>query len=394
MTASHMEPHNHSNQLLEMTKSLIENFTSDNLMTQSLDPTILAGSSLNSSMTTSTIGSLVQDTHPSHNNGNLYNDQSSIPIVQSSGPLITASKMMPVPESLMSPDCGSPPIHMISQHRPVSTLTSSTTNYTATAARSMRSQQNQQQRPSSSPTSTSKSSRTESRTLKKPEKSSPSNSPRKAMANTTNTKIHQNQSILKQTVQHQSRQSHQHETSTISSVATTEDEDEEDVNVEKLKSIRKVAQKSQKQLENNHQLIQNAVENKEVEKSAITIQKLWRGYRTRKKTVRDIAEGLQQKRTQDYVVKLTKDMEMTKQALENERKIQQLQMQAINALWKKVSNMQSAPESSVLTAESVAASGLAGQDVVQDLTKTCCMLTNQVSSPPWSTLQNLYLEFH
>lgn len=36
-------------------------------------------------------------------------------------------------------------------------------------------------------------------------------------------------------------------------------------------------------------------------------------------------------------------MEMTKIQLENERKIQQLQMQAINALWKKVSCMQNQP---------------------------------------------------
>lgn len=41
--------------------------------------------------------------------------------------------------------------------------------------------------------------------------------------------------------------------------------------------------------------------------------------------------------------KLTKDMELTKIQLENERKIQQLQMQAINALWKKVSCMQNQP---------------------------------------------------
>lgn len=33
-------------------------------------------------------------------------------------------------------------------------------------------------------------------------------------------------------------------------------------------------------------------------------------------------------------------MEATKAALESERKIQQLQMQAINALWKKVSTLQ------------------------------------------------------
>jgi hypothetical protein len=39
----HAAPSN-SNQLLEMTNSLIENFTSD-IMTQSLDPTILSGNS-------------------------------------------------------------------------------------------------------------------------------------------------------------------------------------------------------------------------------------------------------------------------------------------------------------------------------------------------------------
>lgn len=37
-------------------------------------------------------------------------------------------------------------------------------------------------------------------------------------------------------------------------------------------------------------------------------------------------------------------MEATKAALESERKIQQLQMQAINALWKKVSTLQAAGE--------------------------------------------------
>lgn len=338
MTASHIESHNNSSQLLEMTKSLIENFTSDSLMTQSLDPTILGVASLNNSM--------ISSIHPSSNN--LYNDQSNIPIVQSSGPLITASKMMPVPESLMSPDCGPPAI----VQRPISALTTNSVRNT---------RMSQPQRPSSSPVS-SKSPRS----LKKPEKSSPSNSPRKTMANTTNTKIHQNQSILKQTTRHTSEAA-----TAISSVATTEDEEEDEVS---LKSIRKVPQKSQKQLENNHQ--QRTVENKEVEKSAILIQKLWRGYATRKKTVQNIAECLQQKRTQDYIVKLTKDMEMTKSALENERKIQQLQMQAIQQLWKKVSNMQSVPEP---TENASVAVGLGGQDIVQDLTKTCCMLTNQVS---------------
>lgn len=304
MNTSHTEPLNHSNQLLEMTKSLIENFTSDSLMTQSLDPTVLGAANLNHSMNNSMTSSIYEP-HPCTNGQNFYNEQSSLPIViSSSQALIANSKMMPVPESLMSPDCAPP----IIQQRPISTL----------AASASRSRANSQtQRPSSVPTPQNRGARM----LKKPEKSSPSNSPRKAMVNTTNAKIHQNQSILKQT-------SNRHQSTTIhnepgSSVATTEDEEEDDVHHEEVRSSRKAAQKNQKQSQNNHN---KSFENNDVERSAIVIQKLWRGYSTRKRTVRDIAESLQQKRTQDYIVKLTKDMEMTKNALENERKIQQLQM--------------------------------------------------------------------
>lgn len=79
-------------------------------------------------------------------------------------------------------------------------------------------------------------------------------------------------------------------------------------------------------------------------------------------------------------------METTKIALENERKIQQLQMQAINALWKKVSTMQSgtATDATVAAATSVAPpigstlSDNHSQAIVQDLAKTCTVLTNQV----------------
>ncbi|KAG5675555.1 hypothetical protein PVAND_005450 [Polypedilum vanderplanki] len=360
-----LQQQNDSNHLLDMTKSLIENFTSDSLMTQSLDPTILGSStSMNNSMTSSMI---IKDFHPSPtNNGNLYNEQSSIPIMHTSGPLITASKMMPVPETLMSPDC--PPVTIQQQQRPISNLTSNTKNSKV--------QNQQQQRPSSSPV-TGKNSRI----ARKAEKSSPSNSPRKALMNTTNTKIHQNPSILKSSHSHTNEQQLQVSSTTISSVVTTEDEDEDEcdrVNMDKLKSLKKTAQKNQKQLENNHQL-QKAVENKEAEKSAIIIQKTWRGYSTRKQTVANMAEALQQKRTNDYILKLTQDMEMTKQALENERKIQQLQMQAINALWKKVSNMQNVTDGSGTEngAPTFSASGDSA-NIVHDLTKTCSMLTNQV----------------
>lgn len=76
-------------------------------------------------------------------------------------------------------------------------------------------------------------------------------------------------------------------------------------------------------------------------------------------------------------------METTKVALENERKIQQLQMQAINALWKKVSTLQP-PAVNANAIESVASSVNSSSSepnstaVVQDLARTCSVLTNQV----------------
>ena len=376
---------NDHNQLLDMTKSLIENFTSDSIMTQSLDPTILGNSSMNTSMNTSMTSSImIRDSNPSPtNNGNLYNEQSHIPMLNTSGPLVTASKMMPVPESLMSPDCGpSSVIPAVQQAipRPLSGLTTSASNTTPTGRTT---KVTLQQRPSSSPAAVKSSSRIAA--AKKQDKISPSNSPRKAIVNTANTKIHQNQTILKNSTQqqqksHEVHRNHQNVATDKALAAEEEAEDECDrANAEKIKSTKKLPHKNQKQLENNHQVNKVAVENKEAEKSAIVIQKIWRGYNTRKQNVGDIANALQQKRTNDYILKLTQDMEMTKQALENERKIQQLQMQAINALWKKVSSMQGA-ESVVLPGENGATSSSKEEssNIVHDLTKTCSVLTNQV----------------
>lgn len=72
-------------------------------------------------------------------------------------------------------------------------------------------------------------------------------------------------------------------------------------------------------------------------------------------------------------------METTKVALENERKIQQLQMQAINALWKKVSTLQPPTTSASISELATIVEGNQTA-VVQDLAKTCTVLTNQVSS--------------
>lgn len=79
--------------------------------------------------------------------------------------------------------------------------------------------------------------------------------------------------------------------------------------------------------------------------------------------------------------KLSHDMETTKVALENERKIQQLQMQAINALWKKVSTLQPPPSINANALEAASTANLSEPNstaVVQDLAKTCSVLTNQV----------------
>lgn len=98
-----------------------------------------------------------------------------------------------------------------------------------------------------------------------------------------------------------------------------------------------------------------------------------------------MVERIHKQRTNEYIKKLTCDMEVTKDALENERKIQQLQMQAINALWKKVSAMQgtttTGSETKVNGTTTTTTEGTNSIDnvqVVQDLAQTCSLLTNQV----------------
>lgn len=111
---------------------------------------------------------------------------------------------------------------------------------------------------------------------------------------------------------------------------------------------------------------------------AVLIQKVWRGYSARKQT-RDMVERIHKQRTNEYIKKLTCDMEVTKEALENERKIQQLQMQAINALWKKVSAMQVAPNGAAGEVKAATnGDSVDNVQVVQNLAETCTVLTNQV----------------
>lgn len=72
-------------------------------------------------------------------------------------------------------------------------------------------------------------------------------------------------------------------------------------------------------------------------------------------------------------------MESTKAALESERKIQMLQMQAINALWKKVSAIQ--PESGDGQSCGLNMTNLNvgdNSEIVRELASTCTVLQSQV----------------
>lgn len=117
------------------------------------------------------------------------------------------------------------------------------------------------------------------------------------------------------------------------------------------------------------------------ERAAICIQKLWRGYyiRNKDRKVQEIFRTLQAQRADEYIHKLANDMESTKAALESERKIQMLQMQAINALWKKVSALQ--PENGDGQNSCLNMTNLSTADnseIVRELAQTCTVLQSQV----------------
>lgn len=79
-----------------------------------------------------------------------------------------------------------------------------------------------------------------------------------------------------------------------------------------------------------------------------------------------------------FLRKLSTDMEATRTALESEHKLQLLQMQAINALWKKVVSLQpTANRDSTNTDNENIAQNV---DVVTNLAQTCNLLHTQVTS--------------
>uniref|UniRef100_A0A336K1X7 Centrosomal protein of 97 kDa n=1 Tax=Culicoides sonorensis TaxID=179676 RepID=A0A336K1X7_CULSO len=405
MNTSQIESHNNP---LEMTKSLIENFTGD-IMSQSMDT-----SSLNTTLNNN--GSATNSTHNNSNsnvvttttiNGShskvdttppppkclpvILNDSLNI----SSGPLPTVQKMMPVPESLMSPDC-QPPTY-IGKIIPASTppqipkvmkskeperkstlksktISSSNTKVTTAKLKNERGTLGSPQRRSGTSTTSSNTGQNSVNTTPRSSVSSvPTIQTSKSVSQSLNIPVRA-------------------ATPASSEQIGSSDDEIDSFNQDKIKAVRhKAAEKCQKQKQNAVLCLTNV--SKTTENSAILIQKLWRGYRTRKQ--HHLAEKIQRKRTENYIKKLTKDMDETKAALENERKIQQLQMQAINALWKKVSSLQqhqqqitsatTTPVVQNIFEETLKSTTLSlnfdnqSVNVVQDLTKTCSMLMTQVA---------------
>lgn len=126
-------------------------------------------------------------------------------------------------------------------------------------------------------------------------------------------------------------------------------------------------------------------EKRSKELAAIYIQKMWRGFhaRNRNKTVLDVVQRVQTQRTQQSLHQLGADLDNTRTMLESEHRIQVLQMQAINALWKKVSGLQGTQDLAQ-TCE-----GLRGQVAQLQASMEDMMRVMSTFSPPTTSRSNI-----
>ncbi|GJQ84535.1 putative leucine-rich repeat protein [Trypoxylus dichotomus] len=316
------------------------------LMSQSLDPSLLS-QSVSSKLSTDTNKDLAT-------NGVLEKCLDESEVINS--PLQALSKLVPVPESLMSPDYHPSPLNTrISIPSTIPTPVSR--NNIAKVAQPVKSPKLIRANPPKPKNSLIDNKRNSP---------SPVRSRKIQQINSQNLKEKQEQSNLA------SKTLHPVLKKSLSS------EDESEVCDAKLQSIHsKVEEKRHKE-----EAAVNGSTDDKTEKAAICIQKVWRGYYTRNcdKDVQQLYRSLQAKRADEYIQKLANDMESTKAALESERKIQMLQMQAINALWKKVSAIQPETEDShntASTANSISTT-INNAELVKDLAQTCSVLQNQI----------------
>ncbi|XP_021924438.1 centrosomal protein of 97 kDa isoform X2 [Zootermopsis nevadensis] len=316
-----------------------DDISSASLMTQSLDPELLYTSASvnqdtkNSDQSESLSAQLVLEDYTTENGASEINC-----------PLQTATKMVPIPESLMSPD-----------YRPAVG-----TGMTGCGIRPKPAVVNNTQNIRPVPRGSPKLSRSRH--------SSPLLS-------------RQRGGQMKQfTVALARRQTSPRRVGQrdMAPVNSSEDEDSE-MSASKLETIRHRAQErwQRKEATSNNALSSS------YEHAAVCIQRMWRGYHTRNLNKRVIAayHDIHASRTQEYIQKLSSDMEATRAALDSERKLQLLQMQAINALWKKVVSLQPSLPQPGTSSSSMDASISVQQpdaETVRELTQTCTRLHSQV----------------
>ncbi|XP_047998340.1 LOW QUALITY PROTEIN: centrosomal protein of 97 kDa [Leguminivora glycinivorella] len=268
--------------------------------------------------------------------------------------LEAASKMVPVPESLMSPDYQDP-IYDIQRSIPKPNLPSNTStpssNNSATTNNSVH--EDKPHRPNTSTTSSNNSVHEDRphRQITQPKviNNSLKSSPKLPKSATSSPKMKAKMEQRKGSLKLENKEE-------VNGVAKDE------IDQDKMEII-KLASNQRRQKKMSAESM-----------AAVTIQKMWRGYRSRnlnKDTLR-ILHAIQAARARQHIQRLTCDMEATKAALDSERKIQQLQMQAINALWKKVSTLQNTECSKPDNTE------CSKPDVLRQLSETCCSLQQQV----------------
>ncbi|KAJ8986071.1 hypothetical protein NQ317_003365 [Molorchus minor] len=313
-----------------MISSCYSTFTEEDnqsIMSHSLDPTILrhsVGSKTSNESKNYIISEKCLDTEPVNS------------------PLQALSKMVPVPESLMSPDYRSPP----SIGRNPSLLSSVPTLQSSISNKS-----------------------TPVKILQ------PSRSP-KCNRSTPGRLRNQVNSELRKGGSPSPARQRKGASSVLKNKSPSSEEDSE-ICDSKLQTIQMKAEERRLQKED---IASNSSNDDKVEQAAIYIQKMWRGYFTRNKNkeIQEMFKELQSQRANQYIQKLATDMETTKAALESERKIQMLQTEAISALWKKISSLQPTEGEGQSASLSMTNLSVNNAEVVKELAQTCTMLQTQI----------------
>ncbi|XP_076273081.1 centrosomal protein 97kDa isoform X2 [Rhynchophorus ferrugineus] len=314
-----------------MTSSCYNSLNSENdsnsIMSQSLDPSILLQS----------IGSQKNIVEPVHPPQEKFYDAEPV-----NSPLQAVTKMVPVPETLMSPDYRpSPLIEKLGKNQ-ISHISSSTpTRVKSADVRSPKTNRG--------PSALARNQVNTDASRKGGGTPSPQRQRKILSSNLRN-------DTNKKSILHRSPSS----------------EEESEICDSKLQMIQLKAEERRLQKDTDNS-------NKEkVQQAAVCIQKMWRGYYTRNKNkeIQEMFRTLQSQRANQYIQKLASDMETTKAALESERKIQMLQTEAISALWKKISSLNS--EGGGSGAVSMTNLTQNNADVVRELAQTCSMLQNQI----------------